>query len=309
MAFVSLGGVTRYASQRSAVSRRRSERRVVCAAKEFRDFGELEDAVKKYLAGVERSGGVEVDENEELPSSPIAYKTLAKRGRFDILEGVMKFGGYIEVSRKLGLDVVVPERKVEEVKKVVFKRTSPSDGDGFLTLGGAKADRLSETGVTTAMKLAEEKRVQKLLDAERRAKQQKDRPVFDSKYFITRLGKYSSGAKEEKKAEGETLKLSSIERLELVFEAAFLAAAFGRLGADYLDIGTRHTLQNLVYGGAAFHTLLGVYARSLAQQKNRDGILWFFKVSVIGAGSLLRLRSLPDLPAKSSTKASENPVA
>ena len=73
-------------------------------------FDELAGAVKSYLSTIEPAAL-----NDPEAPSPLAYLELRNAGRTDLVEGIMKHGGYFAVSKKLGVrvkDVVAPPPKV-----------------------------------------------------------------------------------------------------------------------------------------------------------------------------------------------------
>lgn len=228
LSFVGVGGWNVGGWNRTRCCKRRGEclvRPQAVVKSEFEDFKDLERALRDYI----EKGEYDLGEGEVV-GSPIAYNVLAKAGRFDLLEGVMEYGGYIQISEKLGLEFSIPEKVVANPNdRVLFKRTSPNDGGGFLTLGGAKADRLSEEGVSEAFVIAKKKQeereqMKEILEARRNSRESKRQFAFMKRFA-------DIAAKKEKKTPiGESLQLNFLERGELIFEFFVLSAAFGRLG-------------------------------------------------------------------------------
>lgn len=63
----------------------------------FRDFDEFKAAATAYLATLN-----ETALDDPTFPSPLSYKELQSNGRVDLVEGCMKFGGYVKVSEQLG---------------------------------------------------------------------------------------------------------------------------------------------------------------------------------------------------------------
>ena len=83
-------------SARGALLRSLS-RRTPAVVAAFRDFDEFKSATTAYLATLN-----ETALNEPEFPSPLSYKELQRNGRVDLVEGCMKFGGYVKVSEQLG---------------------------------------------------------------------------------------------------------------------------------------------------------------------------------------------------------------
>ena len=64
------------------------------------DFSDLEREVLSYLGTLNAT-----QLNDESAPSPLAYVELQKAGRPDIVEACMEYGGYLAVSKRLGVRV------------------------------------------------------------------------------------------------------------------------------------------------------------------------------------------------------------
>eukprot|EP00965_Chrysotila_dentata_P209596 6185383-Pleurochrysis_carterae.AAC.1 len=64
-------------------------------------FEELEAVIQKYTALPDIKAAIE----DESAPSPLSYTELQRNGRIDLVEGLMKHGGYSSVSKRLGLPV------------------------------------------------------------------------------------------------------------------------------------------------------------------------------------------------------------
>uniref|UniRef100_A0A7S2ZHC8 Uncharacterized protein n=1 Tax=Rhodosorus marinus TaxID=101924 RepID=A0A7S2ZHC8_9RHOD len=214
-------GARGFRDGRNCVRRRTYVR--VMAQKEYADVTELMTELRSYLNAKERERQEEVAEGlaeaeEEQEDSPIAYAALARSGRYDLLDGIMKFGGYVEVSKKMGLEVGPEKPIVDPSAAPVFKRNSPKDADGFLTLGGAKAQKLADEEVETAMSSGSERDALRKLNRERVVTPPSPTPIN-----IKPLSK--KGEQDE-----EVVQLNMVERLTLIAFVVLFSLAFGRLG-------------------------------------------------------------------------------
>ncbi|KAJ8906889.1 hypothetical protein NDN08_003373 [Rhodosorus marinus] len=272
---------------RASVRPRTSVR--VMAQKEYADVTELMTELRSYIDAKERERQEDVAEGlagaeEEQEDSPIAYAVLAKSGRYDLLDGIMNFGGYVEISKKMGLEIGAEKPIRDPSARPVFKRNSPKDTDGFLTLGGAKAQKLTVEEVETAMNSGSERDALRKVNRERVVTPPSPTPI-NIKPLIEKGGQ-----------DEEVIQLNTAERLTLIAFVILFSLAFGRLGQDFVEAGTRQILKYVIAVSVVLHLGEALYAKQLAEERNRNVFLWCSKVFVLGVGSLLRLKQLKKLP-------------
>eukprot|EP00967_Tisochrysis_lutea_P113341 scaffold179822_cov31-Tisochrysis_lutea.AAC.16 len=74
----------------------RAAARARCATMRFEEYEALEVELRAYLAALEPQDALDAP-------SPLAYAELTRNGRLDLVEGCMAHGGYIAVSKRMGL--------------------------------------------------------------------------------------------------------------------------------------------------------------------------------------------------------------
>ena len=80
-----------------SLTRRARVRRSASPLAAFRDFDSFATQVRGHLATLNQTELSDPDW-----PSPLAYAELQQRGRIDLVEGCMQYGGFIDVSERLG---------------------------------------------------------------------------------------------------------------------------------------------------------------------------------------------------------------
>lgn len=90
---------------------RRAGKPLMMAKASYKTVGELEGAIKAYIAELPE-GALD---DPTLPS-PLNYKELNFNGRPDLVEGCMAHGGYLKLSNELGIPVRIGVERPESAK-------------------------------------------------------------------------------------------------------------------------------------------------------------------------------------------------
>lgn len=245
-------------------------------------FAELEGEIRAYLDACDDPG-----------PNPLAYTALGAAGRTDLVSRIMEQGGYLEVSRRLGLAVdettfILPppvvnsgqwdfNADVDEASVVVGRDleaklsaaeealNGSKDGAGAPSVAGNNR-RALRAGVPTAQDL-------------RAASERLVPPVTD-----------------EVVPDGERFVLSARMRAGIVILAAVTAAGFGRASTGLVGADAIETLRLVAEALGLAHVVVAVYAGGvLAAQYKRNRVLWSAKLLLSGPLGLPDLKSLGSL--------------
>lgn len=249
-------------------------------------FDELAGAVKSYLSTIEPAAL-----NDPEAPSPLAYLELRNAGRTDLVEGIMKHGGYFAVSKKLGVrvkDVVAPPPKVnpwtsqlvEEKPDVAVSLSASAKEDKMA------ADLARLASGTAASAVAPSSTVVGVARGDQLTPIPVRRPGKDA---ASAAGKSSSSP-----AVKPAISLDGFQRAELALLLALLAVGYGRTTAEVLEPTAIATVQLCFAALTVGHLVISVYGTVVAARAPADQAhsppLWFLKLAATGAGGLRELQ-------------------
>ena len=106
-------------------------------AKADDEFGALAAEVRQYLSTLD-----EAALNDPEAPSPLAYVELGRAGRADLVETIMRFGGYLKVSEQLGVRVRDVEPAPEAVNPFATQPAEEAATVGVSLSPTAKEDKM-----------------------------------------------------------------------------------------------------------------------------------------------------------------------
>lgn len=243
-------------------------------------FVALEAEIRQYLDGCEDPG-----------PSPLAYTNLGEAGRTDLISRIMEHGGYLQVSRRLG--VPVDESNFISPPSVPIPNTSlfnQEDGKPSLVMGRDLEARLGTVG-----QVIEDSKVSgnALSSSQRRALRA---GVPSGQELRSASEQFIPPVTDEPLPKGERFSLTASMRLGMVLLAAVTAVGFGRASSGVVNEDTIATCRLMAEALAVAHLAVGIYAGGvLAARYNRSRLLWSAKVLLSGPLGLQHLRSLGSL--------------
>ncbi|KAG8458182.1 hypothetical protein KFE25_011713 [Diacronema lutheri] len=275
---VARSGAVRRASERLGV---RARARMAGPRQPAR-FATVEALEAELRAHVAALPAAELDD-ESLPP-PLAYSELSRNGRDDLARAVMDAGGYIQMSRRLGLRWALP-KKAAPPPVVEVRNFDPREAlkSGFLKLGEARSatedvletKRLSEFARREPAQLTPQQvgrsKLAELLRPARAPYVSTDDPLPGRQLLVD-------------------MQMSLPQRASAVLLAWALALAFGAHPTVPLDGDALLAARGAAVGLAAAHAALGAYAAVLAAGKGRSAVTWALKAALAGAPALAELR-------------------
>ncbi|CAM9968956.1 unnamed protein product [Scytosiphon promiscuus] len=270
----------------------------------------------------------------------LSYSELTRYGYGYLIEPMMKSGGYVAASERMGIDL--NDRTLKD--NDYYERINPTVGldlqkkanqDGFLTLGSAKEERLNSVANVTR-----EERKKSLFEKQammdRKAKVERAAAKKASVLNPSRKTPIARGGRSQKEIDEEIFRkpglpeeqkdlkewvpavraedarppqpllLNFAQRVNAVAVCGCLALAFGKGTVDALETGlVPQEVAEVAVPVSLF--LLGlnvasvVAGASLAKSKGRSVPLWVFKGALAGVASVLELKGLPDLVSMSGS--------
>ena len=252
----------------------------------FAEFSVLESEVRAYLATLDDTAI-----NDPDAPSPLAYTELQAAGRVDLVEGCMQHGGYLAVSRKLGVRVQASVLAPQVAQKPLFDYDDDKadTGAGVMLSGAAKEDKMAADLIRLAAKASEPAAPVVAPKA----------PVGDR---LTPLkapaAAAAAGDGEQDKGPlyglGRYIRLNGLQRANAGLLAVLLAAGFGQSSAEALDPGLVGTVQLAATVLCVAHLLIasyGAFVAATAADGKQNAGLWFVKLAITGVGGLLELTS------------------
>lgn len=245
-------------------------------------FAELEAEIRKYL-----------DSHEDPGPNPLAYTNLGEAGRTDLISRIMDHGGYLEVSRRLGIPVdestfILPP-PVRDPNKSLFRS---EDDRASLLLGRDLESRFGavEQGVDGS-KASDNSLAS---SGGRRAASRQEVPTGEELRLANE--KLAPSVVDKPVPEGERFTLTASMRLGMLVLAGVTAVGFGRASPGVVNQETITTCRVIAEALGVAHLLVGVYGGGvLAAQYSRNRFLWSAKVLLSGPIGLRYLRSLGSL--------------
>ncbi|GAB0489585.1 hypothetical protein MMPV_000809 [Pyropia vietnamensis] len=250
------------------------------------------------------------------PPMPLAYANLVAAGRYDLADRIGRAGGYVAVSRRLGLPIDVRPPPVGPTSadvaariaaRAAFRGEEPGgEGRGFLTLGAARDARV---GNPTAL-AAGAARARTAATGSGRVvatgrtlsgpRSDKLTPLRKGETAVTATAVADGGAPllAPPAAPVERVEFDAAARIGLVLVTALSAAAYGRATGELLSAGT---LSPAVVDGfrvtaraaVAAHLLSAPVAAVLAGGRGRRRGAWAAKAAAGGLMVVAQLRRLP----------------
>jgi hypothetical protein len=247
---------------------------------------ELEAMVKSYLA-------TDAAKND---SSPISYAALGNAGRLDLIEPIMNAGGYISVSKRLGIPVdesFLNVKPSEKTRATVFdEKLTP----GSLALGRGREDRLSAaigTGSSSTDTLSN------LPDSRLYSGPQ---PVIDPSEMAA-IGKNIVEVRDDPIPQGERLALDTRMRAGTLILVACSALAYGSASNRVFDATYIHAGKTFTSLLVSVHVVSSILtAAVIAPSLGRNRYLWAFKVLLSGPLGLASLQNLGEVELSSTSK-------
>ncbi|KAJ1640226.1 hypothetical protein T492DRAFT_930375 [Pavlovales sp. CCMP2436] len=247
-------------------------------APHFASVEQLEAELRAYL------GGLPADElSDDSRPPPLAYSELSRNGRDDLARASMEFGGYIQLSNRLGVRWRLPPKEVRvPLQEVNNFDASKATRTGFLKLGNAL--RATEDVLET----------KKLSDFERSESKStelvRQQQVARSKLASLIQPTQKPYVNEEDKLPGRQLlvdlQMSLPQRASTVLFVWALGLAFGPHPALPLDAETALVVRTIALGWGGLHSALGIYAAVVASRQQRSAPVWLFKTALAGFPSL-----------------------
>jgi hypothetical protein len=258
-------------------------------APEQRFPAELEAHIRAYLS--ENSAAA-------AEPSPLAYLTLRNYGRTDLIEPIMNNGGYIAVSRALGIRVdntystYRPPRRPEELPSMFSK----ADGAGTLALGAGLDQRLNvdvasikpmpplvpETATVSGNEAYVSVRSGELPYI--------PEPVPTAEE-VAAIGRDIVIVVDDVVEEGERLALTPLMRVGTLLLVVTAALGYGRASSGLLESGVLEALRAGSAALAVGHALLAVYAAAVVAPKfKRSAAVWGLKVLLSGPAGISSLK-------------------
>lgn len=188
------------------------------------DFGGFEVAVREYVATLSASELSDAD-----APSPLAYDELRRKGRVDLVEGCMRHGGYIKVSKQLGLPLRLAAPPPAPPPSSFSEPEAPAVG--LKLSGAARESRLQEdiaAGVAAPSPQARPRR-----QPQPAVELEKLRPGLVNE-AVAAAAPPTAQAREPQR-EGARLRLEGPQRAALVALAWITALGYGHASSGLLD--------------------------------------------------------------------------
>jgi hypothetical protein len=270
---------------------RRSRKHLTAAANDVSEFADeppipanLEAKINEFLA-IQRP---------EAETSPLSYVSLGIAGRLDLVEPIMNAGGYISVSKRLGIpvDESYLESTPSEASSVKFDKGK--DELGSLALGRGLEDRLSATAAAESSG-ASVSFMQSTSSREYKGPE----PVLDSA-SIAAIGKDIVEIRDDPGPNGERMSLDNKMRVGTILMVACSALAYGHASTRIFELTSIQTAKILAGSLISLHVALAAFAAAIvAPSLSRDKALWGVKVLLSGPLGLLTLYNLGDVNSNS----------
>ncbi|CAM9325539.1 unnamed protein product [Ectocarpus fasciculatus] len=277
----------------------------------------------------------------------LSYSELTRYGYGYLIEPMMKIGGYVAASERMGIDLNARTLKDNEY----YERINPTvgldiqkkaDKDGFLTLGSAKEERLNsvanvsredrrkslfekqammdkkakaEKAATKKSRVLNTSKPKVPVNLGGRSQKEVDEEIFRKPGLTAEqrdISEWVPEVRAEDALPAQPLLLNFAQRANAVAVCGCLSLAFGKGTLDALETGLLpRDVAEVAVPASLF--LLGlnvasaVAGASIAKSKGRSVPLWVFKGALAGLTSVLELKGLPELVPLSSSGASAGP--
>ena len=258
-------------------------RPMVAKMKTFADFEALEDELRGYLATLNSTAL-----NDPAAPSPLAYIELNNAGRSDLANGIMSFGGYIEVSQRLGVRLkAVAAVPVVENPWVQPPAETDLAGAGVVLSASAKEEKMAADLERLASGMSP------LVSGgggQSEAAATRDR--LSPLTLRNAASDAADGRSPQEEGGGRYVMLDGLQRANALLLVGLLAVGFGRTSAQSLDEQTVGAVQLAFCVLAVAHLVIacwGAFLASRSAEASESAPLWFAKLTVSGLGGLLEL--------------------
>mmetsp|Transcript_3363 Transcript_3363/g.5897 ORF Transcript_3363/g.5897 Transcript_3363/m.5897 type:complete len:339 (-) Transcript_3363:523-1539(-) len=292
---------------------------IVYTVNDDESIHENDDFEKELIKKVQVYFEQELESNQCPTEYDVLYTTLNKRGKIDLISLILEYGGHRKLVRKLNLPPIPDDLKVIEenvnirrkengnlissykdfVNKEEFIPRKPTDG--FLSLGKSRdeirldpdiiqkeAIKAKETLIMKKSSKSDQNVVRKVSRTSRLIERLKNGPMY---------ARMDSLVESEMVPEGEDMVLGLVERLAMIVFLGEIAVAMGPDTSNFIGSEIVLALKGFAAIAVIGHGALAVYATKLASEKNRNQVVWMFKVFLSGAVSLQKLQKMQKLEA------------
>eukprot|EP00322_Chrysochromulina_rotalis_P007030 CAMPEP_0115832914 /NCGR_PEP_ID=MMETSP0287-20121206/2903_1 /TAXON_ID=412157 /ORGANISM="Chrysochromulina rotalis, Strain UIO044" /LENGTH=258 /DNA_ID=CAMNT_0003286313 /DNA_START=61 /DNA_END=837 /DNA_ORIENTATION=+ len=253
---------------------------------EYDDFEELATAVQQHLSTLDATAL----EDPEAPS-PLSYAELNGAGRADLVQGCMKHGGYLAVSRQLGVRLNVAPPPPPKVNPWTSQLPVEEETQVGVSLSGiAKEEKMAADLARLANKKSQPANAATATRSVGGSSTPTDRlaPIPTS---VT-AADTPTRAREEP-AILPTLFFDGFQRAETGLLAVLFAVGFGRTSTEVLPPSLIPTVQVAFSLLLVAHLAIGGYGAFLASKVppgKHSPPLWFVKLVITGAGGFRELQ-------------------
>lgn len=254
------------------------------SSEEDSEFSKLKADIQEYLQTFPQSD-----------SNPLTYINLRKAGRTDLISRIMDNGGYIQVSRRLGIPVqesdFIPPPPVVKPAQLTLKN-SLEEG-AALAIGKDLEARLDS--VEDVIKNMTQTGNNSLRLSAKSTSRPADN-VPSAEQLLMDNEKFVPPIIDQPVAVGERFVLPASMRVGMLSWLIIISVGFGRTSQHLIPEGIVAACQSVAGALIVGHFVVGTYAGFvLAPQLKRNPVLWFFKVLLAGPIGVQYLRLLGSL--------------
>jgi len=228
------------------------------------------------------------------PESPLSYAELRRLGFGDLVDPIMAAGGYLAISRELGISI--ERRRPPPSPAPVL--AADEEIQGGLALGGALDDKLAQASSTRGRK--SDPSASSSVEAPR------VRGMPEAPQVYTNVGKRARIAIGEEEAEEEEAIIQEFFLLNLaqrgysLLGASVLAIGWGHatieaIAAGWMSQTAQEVASNLALVVVVSNVACMAFSIRLAMDKQRSVMIWFLKCFMSGPTALAELFHSPGL--------------
>ena len=215
---------------------------------------------------------------------------LNNAGRSDLANGIMKFGGYISVSNKLGVRL----KSIAKAPKVENAWTQPTaqveENANVMLSAQAKEDKMA----ADLQRLAMGGTASMASGSGLQADASSPRPVADRLSPLPLQQQDGTRASEAMRATPSLVRLDGLQRANALLFLGLFALGFGRTSSQVLDGQVVVAVQVAFSAMAVAHLAIACYGASEAARAPEGAVgpapAWFIKLAISGVGGLTELR-------------------
>lgn len=256
----------------------------------YDEFGELEVAIQQHLATLNAT-----ELADPASPSPLGYEELAIKRRVDLAEGLMKHGGYLAVSDRLGVRVrpigaapsTAPVNAAAEV-------ADPGGNIGFANKEEKLAAQLAAMASAPRPNAAETAAAPQPDEPSRAVSRYAPREMLEINRGVSKSTPGAPDEAVEARGAPAFIRLDGPERACILLLVGLCAAAFGRGSAEGLDPAVVSALQlpalALCVANVGIAGYGALQVASSGREEAGSPVCWFFKLALTGAGGFRELR-------------------